>query len=430
MEQEKQKILHRSRVQVNASGGAVLGRHAYTSFLQWLFSARSDEIICLALVASIAFGMYVSAAAVICVAVYALINPRTNQMLRSHTMFVPTMIMLAVYEVPALARFAKFVFTGRDYMAMQTAQVSVLRGLFFWLVMVAALYLMCCMTKRIYALMLDAVLVVSVISFAVAVFERVILSTARAELLYVNPNFYGYCIELFALVAVYRYIETRRLGYLGVLGLNIAGIVLCDCRTAWLALAASLMVFLLLRRSSRKYIFAFIGACALFVLLVQVVPDISPRLYPSELERAFGSRIRMWETAAAWIGGNPIIGYGTHSYQVLSLQYGVRHLVHAHNLVLNTLLDYGIIGTAFFVFYFGKFLSQLNIRRALFNDGMNSLSICAMVATFVHGLTDVTVLSTSTAVLFTIVLSGYACDRAELQPVAQLKEKLAVGKTM
>ena len=92
---------------------------------------------------------------------------------------------------------------------------------------------------------------------------------------------------------------------------------------------------------------------------------------------------------------------------------------HTHNMLLEILLDFGIIGCAllipFFVFYFK------NLKKCFeysVNRNTTNLILALVVATAVHGFIDIVFIWIQTGALLGLILAGLGMDEKLLQRVS------------
>jgi O-antigen ligase len=131
------------------------------------------------------------------------------------------------------------------------------------------------------------------------------------------------------------------------------GLLLTVSRGAWLALAAALAVWPLLavRGRARRWL-ASLGVIALLALaaiaVYHFVPNVQERIDSLMRSRAEVSRVVLWRAGWRLFQGNPVLGTGAGSYDVLFERYRPERFWDrpewAHNDYLNTLSDYGVAG--------------------------------------------------------------------------------------
>ncbi|HBG56073.1 MAG TPA: hypothetical protein DDW99_07385, partial [Ruminococcaceae bacterium] len=154
-------------------------------------------------------------------------------------------------------------------------------------------------------------------------------------------------------------------------------------------------------------------------------PSFAPRGAGS-LETTFAQRVSIWETSLRGIEEHPLFGMGASAYQMIYEQFGGYKTYHCHNLLLDILLNFGVVGLAVLCIY-GIALVRLLILRFRNNvcTDMNVLAAAAMAAVLVHGMTDVTILWAQTAALFFLILSSFGIGSAFLEENIMLPNPLA-----
>lgn len=304
---------------------------------------------------------------------------------------------------------------------------GVVTGVGIWLMIFLAMYASEIMTVRLYSNLLDLMLALSAVAAAYGVYCQFagILELGRVASIYENPNYYGYAIELTVLAALCQYMRKRNSVYLLVIVLNLLCNVLCDCRSAWVAILASVTVFLLMYFRRLWLLAVAAGAGGVFAFVVRFIPSIGERLTLEAIARSLSNRERYWGNAWRWFRESPLFGRGAFSYHMLSAQEGEKVLVHAHSIYLNILLDVGVVGSVMVLLCFAVQLAGFRRRQPAerFNS-FNCLIAATLAATLVHGLTDATVLGVSTAVLFLMILAGAGIrseEDAAKTPVSQEK---------
>jgi O-antigen ligase len=222
----------------------------------------------------------------------------------------------------------------------------------------------------------------------------------RSVSLFHNANFYAYICELLIVAMAYaicRYGPAPL--YCSAIAADIGGIIASGCRTAWPALFCGIIVVLIcFKKYLHLLILSVLGASsgiAVFCL---------PRLFFPRLN-AFTSdkslRFLIWKTALGFIKSHPLFGQGMLTYFTVSA--GRAHDAHAHNLILDMLVNFGIAGTAaavvFAVFVVCDLIRCLRVNPAC------AVALGILTATFVHGFTDIPFISIQTGAMFILIFS-------------------------
>ena len=229
----------------------------------------------------------------------------------------------------------------------------------------------------------------------------------RASSTFLNANYYATIIEFIVIAAVYKLINQttakQRLFYALTIVVNIFGLYLCDCRTAFIVIACSTAILLLLNRKYRAFsILALLGILA--AVLFTVYPGILPRAYL--VDASLATRVSIWKATIRAIMQNPLFGEGGSTYLRIYTQFGGHQAMHAHNLLLDPLLNFGIVGVALLAIYFIENMRPvLRMHNTLHDKKRFYLVVTVLIAVFLHGITDITVFDTQVGLFLGMFLS-------------------------
>lgn len=355
-------------------------------------------------------------AALICtIGIFLFISPARRRKLSALPAFYITLLMLPVIILPAIL-------SGN------------IKGLVFgaviWFMLVFMLYVSAAATLWFTSNIMDILLLLGVISAVVGLIQIPlgIRFLGRIFSIYDNPNYYGYAIEIFILAALYQYSHKGKPIYLILAAGNLLCNIMCDCRSALPAIALSVTVFVFMKLKKIWLLGAAAGASALFIVILRFIPALAPRLSAEALMRSFANRTRYWGNAAEWFAEKPIFGYGASGYSMLSEAHGEKVLVHAHNLPLNILLDFGIVGLIAFAVLVLRLIFPIfrKQEKAALSD-IGCLIISTLIATFVHGITDVPIFGVSTALMFVTILGTAGCCSNEYSSIRGKRTKRAAS---
>jgi O-antigen ligase len=202
----------------------------------------------------------------------------------------------------------------------------------------------------------------------------------RLDGLTAHANILGRVVMLFLgaifLLFVYRYARLQLLIAPALLGL--ATLAFSDSRTSMLAFAAALMVFALRRLPWLLILVCLAMIAAVLYLLylswlgagTEVLEALSRTGSADEIATLTG-RTELWAVVVEKIKESPWLGYGYGaSHFILSRDvtgFGWDH-PHAHNMILQSLLNVGVIGTLFLVLALTWQAEALVKRPAAFRD--------------------------------------------------------------
>ena len=228
----------------------------------------------------------------------------------------------------------------------------------------------------------------------------------RAEATFFNANYYGlYCVFV-VVIAMYlfkksHFKHTKLLSVI-VLALNAISIILTASR--WLLPTVVVAVVWLIYFLNRKYALIAIGASILVMLGLLINPDLLPRL--TTLAYAFEDRFIIWETGWNIFLTQPLVGRGAMSYVNYYYLFVDEGKMHAHQLLIDTLANFGIYGVmilcASFTNFFRRILAILQDKSIRDEVG---LITCFVVVVLFHGIMDMAIFWLQTGFIFLAVVS-------------------------
>lgn len=284
-------------------------------------------------------------------------------------------------------------------------------ALLFYAVVTCGLYFRSVMTHSLFYLAMDTACAASVWCAAAAFFQKAAHFVAspnyRPVSFFTNANYYGMMIEFVILIAVYRIFTNPKYAalYACVIAANLGGLYLTASCSAFAATICSVAVFLAYKRGKRAALLFGVAVGALMALCI-AFPVLLPRSSLA-LETTLAQRISIWQAAWRAFRRSPFFGRGASAYEMVWEQYGGYKTYHCHNLWLDLLLNYGIVGTTAVCCYVAFQLRALVLRiRFGICRNMDFLAAAAFIAVLVHGLTDVTIMWVQTAGLFILMTSS------------------------
>lgn len=356
-------------------------------FVEKLNVFSKPEILFILTVASIFTHFIITGALVIGVITYAL----TNREIRTKMFRAKGLLSLAA--ISGLAIVIPIIY-GR--------WISVIAGVGVIIVLLFYLYAQSIMTTQLYEFSIDVACFMSTICFLVAAGQKIYYGYSyRSTAGLLNANYYGTIIEFVVLFCVYRIItgKEKPMYYIGLIAINILGLFLCDCQSAWIAIIAGVFILICFNKY-KKHALIFLAISTVLVCIGILVPGILPRwnCMPSTV----ATRINIWKTALLGIKAYPFFGQGTLTYFHINELYDGYKTYHAHSLYLDPLLSYGIVGVAIMGTYLYTYFKELKKQPREIQT-----LIYAFVATVcVHGLTDITILWLQTGMLLLFVASA------------------------
>ena len=304
-------------------------------------------------------------------------------------------------------------------------------GMLYSLLMIAmgicAFYLRSVMTRYLFNRMMDCACLCGIASVGVAILQKLYYMpqdpSYRPVSTFTNANYFGMMMEFLLLISIYKLFDNKQEKWKYGISLSAAilGIYLSSSMSAVASASAAVLVMLLIKQKFRlvAIISAAGGICLLLLLLF---PEIFPRILAAD--DAWSSRLSIWSTALKGIRDHPLFGGGAMTYQMIYPHYYGYATYHAHNLLIDMLLNFGFVGTGALFVYFGTQIKLLvlRFRSHLFGD-MNMLLVASFVCVVVHGMTDVTIFWIQTGMLFLLICSSMGIHEkyfyggtVELQP--------------
>ena len=215
-----------------------------------------------------------------------------------------------------------------------------------------------------------------------------------------NTNYYATICEFIIIIAMYYFLSNKnrnnRLYFLCVSTLAFIVLFLTENRTALPTILIATLVLSFTKNN--KKVFTFLG---IFTIVIVILMIFSNRIFPRYefIGNSLGTRKEIWKNAIKLFKKTFLFGSGPMAYQNASW---VSHPAnHAHNIVLDLLINFGIVGNIIiFPLFIGIFKKVYSIRkRNLFR-----LIIALTVVVILHGMLDVTILWHQTAYIYFSVL--------------------------
>lgn len=378
----------------------------------------SDEAIIMALVVAAFFPWLPSFVLLACIAGFIFVYKRTRKMVFDKTALA-LLPFLPLAVVPSVIHKNFF---------------GILSGFGIVLVFLLFLYLSKAVTAAIAEKAYNAVCVLSIVAGVYAVIEKIVYvikpelsygsivlpsnDDLRTASLFGNPNLYSSVICFAVIIAVNMLLDKKGdfKFYTVTIAVNLVGMLLCGSLMGMMELFVGVLMLFLLKRQW-KILAGFGVLCAVAAGAILAVPSLLPRF--SSAGHSTELRMRIWKLSLIMFEEAPLFGRGILSYMKFSpdyvdadLDFAVKVTTNAHNLLIDGLLSFGIIGMAALIFYL--IMGAFPVLRGYFKCKERSrcaLAIAAMVGALVHGIFDVTIMWPQVAIIFLImVAAGYAQD--------------------
>ena len=302
----------------------------------------------------------------------------------------------------------------------------------FFLIFVLGFYIRTVMTTEIFEKMLSVLCNSSVFASAVILFEKIIYFTdkthrcfgdfmpgqtySKLASFYFSPTYLSSCMAVIVVVCAYKVIYRKgHLPYYYLIAfLSMMTIYFAGSMFVWVNVFAAVATFLIIIRH-RRLLAAFLVIVALMGVALFFVPDILPRLSESMLTS--DNRILIWNLSVESFPKSPFFGQGFQTYGhiantlIAEGAQGIYSAYHAHNIILEPLLSFGIIGTSilgvFFFAYFQSLTMCMSLRK---KSPVWVIILSVTVGLLIHCIIDMTMLWIQPMILYCLIFGSLGAD--------------------
>ena len=171
----------------------------------------------------------------------------------------------------------------------------------------------------------------------------------------------------------------------------------------------------------------FIVAAAGFFVLLNV-PELFPRIL--HIGGTTDNRVQIWDLAVNSISESPWFGRGFFGYYQVSLATeGSYVTTHAHNIFIEPLLSFGIIGSLIlFICVFILFEKIVLCKNFLRKGGITYLIFALTAGILIHSIIDMTMLWMQTAMLYCVIFGGIGADERTFYSIFKRRRRLLRNK--
>lgn len=233
----------------------------------------------------------------------------------------------------------------------------------------------------------------------------------RLNSVFFNANYYAMMIEFILMCIVYKFFTVKNdikksIYYIIVGFLNLFMLYMTGCRTALIAIAGALVIFLIVNKNYKWCLFIGAGVLAAGGFFI-IHPEQFPRI--ERLVSNFDVRMKIWKCAIEGIIHHPLFGQGPFTYVLIRKLYHGHMTQHAHSVYLDPLLSFGIIGLSTLVPYIVDNCQRLWIvLKKELNRSYVALSISCIVVVLLHGIFDYTIFWLHTGLFFLFLTSSFS----------------------
>lgn len=254
----------------------------------------------------------------------------------------------------------------------------------------------------------------------------------RVHAFYFNANYYAMMIVFVEALLIYRFMINKvlkyRLYYIAVGCLNLFALYLSGGRIGWFALAVSILVMLVVNRWYKTLI-AGISMLSVTLFAISQKPGLIPRLASKGL--SLERREYIYQTARLMIrdtwffGRGPLSYYHNYNnyYDEYVLRYGSKHLPklgisapHAHSILYEPLISFGLVGSLMLLYYFGlQIRSSFRLITRKVDTALAALIFGCLTITLCFSIVDFTIYWVQTAAFLFMILGTSSIYRKDVE---------------
>lgn len=399
-------LLKELRYYIMKSSKAVSNKHSarplnYTvqkiDCLQELDYGRGGIYINL-LVLSVWTPYYISAIILTGLATYVLISPERRKFIFNGGPFGSF-----VWGIPIMSLLSSII--NRNLLG-----VGISAGIF--IIFIAGLYTYAIMSRTRFEKSCDLMCIGSVLAAVFAMIQAFAIyghkSTYRPAAFAFHPNYYGMLAVFAILIALSKMrncVSKRR--YIFTVLMNICAILLCESRSALAGCAACIFAYLIIERKFKVAgIVSILGIGALMMCWA----DSGSFFWRNSLEFVVDQRADIWKGALKVYVTDPLtiaIGKGPMAYYAEWKNVAGPAADHAHSIYIDSLLNFGIFGTALIGAMVWKMAKGCSLKNTFgYAYNVRLLNMLMLIEIAASGIADNTIFWVHTAVFFVFVNSG------------------------
>ncbi len=318
--------------------------------------------------------------------------------------------------------------------------LGILCSLAFLAIMTIGFYIRTVMTEEIYEKALDLCCVFSAFTAVLIIIERLIflfdehifeIYPSLTEYrcfgnffgnmyfsFYFNPNYLGSILAAVILICAYKIIgkKTDKKRYFIFAFFAAVAMFLTESMFAWIVVFIGLFMLLMLSGKHKLLgILCIAAVCGCFILLI--IPEIFPRI--AHIGGTTNNRVKIWELTVQAMPDSLWFGKGFFTYfTVATSTPGAYFTTHAHNIFLEPLLSFGIIGSLMlFISVFILFQKIIFCKNYLRKSGITNLILALISGILIHSIVDMTMLWVQTGLLYCVIVGGLGAEEKRFQRI-------------
>ncbi len=238
----------------------------------------------------------------------------------------------------------------------------------------------------------------------------------RCELYYFNSNYLATVLGTVIIICAYKVVMRKGnpIPYFFAAALTALGAYLSGSMFVWIEVFIGCAVLLMVSRQNQLLSILFLLA-GTGVIILYFIPGLIPRI--EHAEGTTNNRIMIWKVCLDSIKNNPVFGKGFLTYFHIKGDYaGSYNSTHAHNILMELILSFGIVGTIPIAIYFITYFKRVFLCHKAQSKYHASILILSLTAAqFAHGIIDLTFMWVQTGLLFCLVMGGIGIEERLLQ---------------
>ncbi len=290
---------------------------------------------------------------------------------------------------------------------------GVIYSLFIFLLVYYAVHIKAAMTPQIFENSLELCCWLGLITSLIGIADKAIylLSGAtykhRTTLYFFNCNYLATILAIVVIICAYKIILSK-----GKPALYFATAILCAVTMyftgsmfVWIEVLVGIAFLLKFTRRNQLFCILLL-AIATVLIVLYCAPEIIPRF--DDFFKTINNRIGIWKISLLSIKNTPVFGRGFMTYKhIIKSMSDAYPTSHSHNIILEALMDFGILGTAILSIYILKLFKRLFLcRNAQSKYYFSSLIIALLFGLIAHGTTDLTFIWSQTGLFYGLLLCG------------------------
>ena len=238
----------------------------------------------------------------------------------------------------------------------------------------------------------------------------------RCQLYFFNSNYLATVLATVIIICAYKVITYRknRIFYYSCALLCTIGTYLTGSMFVWVEVLIGISVLLLLTRCHQLLSILLLLAVTACIVLY-CAPQIVPRIHDSNITT--DNRVLIWKVSIEAIKRSPVFGKGFLTYFHIYKHYPHSYpTTHAHNIFIEPILSFGIIGTILLVVFFtGYYKRVILCRNAQSKYYATALILSITAALLIHGTTDLTFMWIQTGFLYCMISGSVGIEERFLK---------------